>query len=157
MKLFARLLPLLTLIPLAACAGRAEIYPNDDPLLRKTSAVFAADAAKRFPFKKDAAPGGQAQARCEVGYFLDRVDVVNYSDSEWTDVELWLNQSYVVFLPRMEPKVVKSLPFQAIFNDQGESYPTHNGGFFNRSPVMVTKVQLYRDGHLYDVPVKTAE
>jgi len=153
----ARLLALLPLVAFAGCAGRAEIYPNNDPLLRKTSAAFAADAAKRFPFPANARQGGQAQARAEVGYFLDRVDVVNYSDTEWTNVELWINQSYVVFLPRMEPKVVKDIPFQAIFNDQGDSYPTHNGGFFNRSPVMVTKVQLYRDGTLYDVPVTTSE
>ena len=157
MNKIARLLPLLGLMTFAGCAGRAELYPNDDPMLRKTSTAFAADAAKRFPFKANATQGGQAQARCEVGYFLDRVDIVNYSDTEWTDVELWINSSYVVFLPRMEPKLVKSLPFQAIYNDQGASFPTHKGGMFNPSPVMVTKVQLYRDGHLYDVPVSTAE
>jgi len=141
----------------AGCAGRAELWPNSDPALQKTSAEFAADSAKRFPYKADAPRGGQALARAEVGYFTDRVDIVNLSDTEWTNVELWINGGYVVFLPTMEAKVVKSIPFQAIFNDQGQSFPTHAGAWYKQQPLMITKVELYRDGKLYDVPVAAAE
>lgn len=152
-----RLLIGFVMLGLAGCAGRAELWPNSDPLLRKTSAQFAADAAKRFPYKADAPRGGQALANAEVGYFLDRVDVTNLSNIEWTDVEVWINGSYVVYLPRLEPKTIKSIPFQAIFNDQGQSYPTREGSWYNPKPLMVNKVELYRDGKLYDVPVRVAE
>lgn len=157
-----RLLIGITLIALAAltqvgCAGRAELWPNSDPMLRKTSTQFAADAAKRFPYKADAPHAGQALANAEVGYFLDRLDITNLSNVEWTDVEVWVNQSYVVYLPRLEPKAIKSLPFQAIYNDQGQSFPTRDGGFFSQKPLIINKVELYRDGKLYDVPVRAAE
>jgi hypothetical protein len=142
---------------LAGCAGRAELWPNGDPLLRKTSTQFAADAAKRFPYKADAPRGGQALANAEVGYFLDRLDVTNLSDVEWTDVEVWVNGAYVVQLPRLEPRAIKSVPFQAIFNAQGQSFPTRQGSWFRPQPLMIDKVELYRDGKLYDVPVRAAE
>ena len=48
---------------LGGCAGRAEIFPNSEPALRHTAAEFAADAAKRFPYKADAPRGGVAAAR----------------------------------------------------------------------------------------------
>ncbi|HEX8342091.1 MAG TPA: hypothetical protein VF624_14390, partial [Tepidisphaeraceae bacterium] len=59
------------------CAGRAELIPNSDPALRKTAAEFAADAAKRHPYKADAPSGGQAKATAEIGYVLDRIDLLN--------------------------------------------------------------------------------
>ena len=139
------------------CAGRAELWPNSDPALQKTSAEFAADAAKRFPYKTDAPRGGQALARTEIGYFTDRIDIANLSDTEWTNVELWVNGNYVVFLPTLLPNVVKSIPFQALYNDQGQSLPTHQGAWYSQQPLMITKIELYRDGKLYDVPVQTAE
>lgn len=147
----------IVLMAITGCAGRAELWPNSDPLLRKTSAEFAADAAKRFPYKANAPRGGQALASAEAGYFLDRLDVTNLSDTEWTDVEVWINGSYVVYLPRLEPKAIKSVPFQAIYNDQGQSYPTHEGAWYKQQPAMIQKVELYRDGKLYDVPVRAAE
>ena len=158
MRRLPAILTLLTLVaPLAGCAGRAELYPNDDPLLRKTSTQFAADAAKRFPYKADAPRGGQALAQAETGYFLDRLYVTNLSDQEWTDVDVWINGMYVVHLPRLESKIVKNLPFQSLYNEEGNSFPTHNGSWYQFQPVMIDKVELYRDGKLYDVPVRTAE
>lgn len=147
----------LTVLTQTGCAGRAELWPNSDPTLRKNSTQFAADAAKRFPYKAEAPHAGQALANAEVGYFLDRLDITNLSNTEWTDVEVWINQSYVVYLPRLEPKIIKSVPFQAIYNDQGQYYPTHDGGFFSQQPKIINKVELYRDGKLYDVPVRAAE
>ena len=152
-----RLTTILVTAFLAGCAGRAELFPNSDPLLRKTSAEFAADAARRFPYKADAPRGGQAKAYAEAGYFLDRLDITNLSDTDWTDAEVWINGTYVVYLPRLEPKKIKSLPFQAIYNEAGHSYPTHTGSWYNPSPLMITKVELYRDGKLYDVPVRASE
>src|SRR4029453_17768074 len=88
----AVLLVAATFALLAGCAGRPSLIPNSDKSLRKSSAQLAADAAKRHPYKSDAPRGGEAVARATVGYMLDQVDVVNLSNDDWTDVEVWVNQ-----------------------------------------------------------------
>src|SRR5690348_84769 len=100
---------------LVGCSGRAELFPNSDVSLRKPSTAFAADAAKRFPYKLDAPRAGQAEARAQVGYQLDVLEIVNLSNEEWNDVEVWVNQQYVVSLKKMEPHVLKRLTFQMLF------------------------------------------
>lgn len=144
---------------LAGCAGRAELIPNGDPSLRKTAAEFAADSAKRFPYKANAAQGGEADARAEIEYVLDRVRLINFSNQDWDNVEVWINGQYVVFLPKLEckatlgDKALKSIPFQSFYNDAGQSFPTSNGKWFmNRDPVIVQKIELYRDGKIFSVP-----
>src|SRR5205814_340564 len=62
---------------LAGCSGRAELFPNSDVALRKTSTQFAADAARRFPYKLEAPRAGEAQARAQVGYVLDVLEGEN--------------------------------------------------------------------------------
>src|SRR5215217_3536484 len=101
---------------LAGCSGRPSLIPNADQSLRKPSSQFAADAAKRHPYKTDAPRGGEAVARAQVGYTLNQLDVVNLSQEPWTDVEIWVNQKYVVFVPRMEPNKLKTLNFQMLFD-----------------------------------------
>ena len=61
MRLASEILACVAVAILAAsCAGRASMIPNDDPALQKTAVEFAADAAKRHPFKADAPRGGEA-------------------------------------------------------------------------------------------------
>ena len=136
---------------LAGCSGRPSLIPNPDKSLRKTSSQFAADAAKRHPYKKDAPRGGEAVARAQVGYTLNQLDVVNLSQEPWNDVEVWVNQKYVVFVPVMEPNKLKTLNFQMLFDDQGNYFPTEN------KKTLVTKVEVFRDGKMYDVPVKLGD
>jgi len=138
---------------LAGCSGRPSILPNPDKSLRKTSAQFAADAAKRHPYKSDAPRGGQLAARAQVGYMLDRLEIVNLSDTDWTDVEVWVNKQYVVHVPRIEAGAKRTtvLPFGMLFDDKGNSFPTNN------NKVRVQSVELYMDGKLYDVTTKLAD
>ena len=146
-----------TFAMLAGCAGRPSLLPNSDPTLQKTATEFAADAARRHPYKSDADRGGQALARAEVDYVSDEVRLVNLSDTEWTDAEVWLNGTHVLFLKRIEPKTTKLLKFQMFYDDKGKWFPTSNGAWFQREPIIVNKVELYRDGKLYDVKVGNAE
>jgi hypothetical protein len=139
------------LAALAGCAGRAEIFPNSDKNLRKTAAQFAADAAKRFPYKSDAPRGGEAVGRAQVGYTLNTLEIINLSEEDWTDVEVWVNQSYVVFIPVMERGKLKRLPFQALYNDSGNSFPLNNRN------TRVETVEVYRDGKMYDVRSQMAD
>src|SRR3954471_21023395 len=62
---------------LGGCQGTVSLFPNADPALRKTPAEFAADAAKRQPFKADAPRGGEAAGRAEVNYAGDVLQVSN--------------------------------------------------------------------------------
>ena len=133
------------------CAGRPELIPNPDPSLRKTAAQLAADAAQRHPYKSDADRGGDAMARAQVGYSLNRIELVNLSDNEWNDVEVWVNQNYVVFLRRMEPGRLKRIPFQALYDNRGNSFPLNN------RKVLVERVELLRDGKIYNVPLQLAD
>lgn len=138
---------------LAGCAGRAQLWPNSDPALRRTSTQFAADAAKRFPYKADAPRGGTAIGRAQVGYTLNKIEILNNSDQDWNDVEVWINKAYVVHLPVLKARAdkVTTIPFQAIFNDQGQSFPTDN------SKILVNKVEVYYGGKMYDVPSQMAD
>lgn len=140
---------------LAAFCGCAEgvptWIPNNDPNLRKSSTRFAADAVKRHPYKVDAPRGGEAVGRAEVGYGLDRLDVVNLSNETWTDVEIWVNQNWVVFLPKMEPMKLKQINFEMIYDDSGRHFPLDN------RKVMVNEVTILRDGKLYTVPCQLTD
>lgn len=141
-----RLALLSIAILVAGCAGRASLIPNPDPALRKSSAEFAADAVKRFPYKSDAPRGGEAIARSQVGYTMNRLEMRNLSDEDWHDVEIWVNEQYVVFLPTMEKDALKRIPFQMLYNDQGHYFPVDN------SKVLVRKVEVYRNGTMYTIP-----
>ena len=135
----------------AGCSGRPSMLPNKDKSLRKSSAAFAADAAKRFPYKSDAPRAGQAVARAQVGYSLNQLEVVNLSDETWTDVEIWVNEKYVVFVPQMKPKQLKVLNFQMLYDDKGRYFPINN------KTVRVNRVEAYRDGQMYDISVGLAD
>jgi hypothetical protein len=133
------------------CAGRTELIPNSDPALRRKPPEFAADAARRHPYKSDAPRGGEAAARAQIGISADRIEVVNLSDQEWDDVELWVNQDYVVFIPVMKPGKLESVPYQALYNGYGQSLPTDN------RKVPIKKIELYHDGKMYDVNHELAD
>jgi hypothetical protein len=133
------------------CSGRPQLLPNSDKNLQRTSTEFAADAARRFPYKMDAPRGGEAEARAQVGYWADVLELINLSEQEWTDVEVWLNQQYVVTLPKMEPDRLKHMTFQMFFNDKGKSFPTDN------MKTKITKLELLRDGKMYDVKLQLAD
>jgi len=133
------------------CAGRASFLPNPDPQLRKSSAQFAADAAKRHPYKADAPRGGEAPSRAQVGYILDRLEVVNLSDQDWKDVEVWVNQQYVVYVPDMQPGSLKQINFQMLYDDKGNSFTTNN------KETRIKSVEVFHDGEMCSVPLQLAD
>ena len=133
------------------CSGRPALIPNPDKNLRKASAQFAADAAVRHPYKSEIPRGGEAIARTQVGYALDRIDLVNLSQDPWTDVELWVNQKYVVHLAKVEPNTLKIINFQMLYDGQGNYFPTDN------KKVLVSKVEVMKDGKMFDVPVRLGD
>jgi hypothetical protein len=133
------------------CSGRPALIPNPDPNLRKASAQFAADAAVRHPYKSDVPRGGEAIARSQVGYALDRLDLVNLSQEPWSDVEIWVNQRYVVHLPKVEPNTLKIINFQMLYDEKGNYFPTDN------TKVLISKVEVLKGGKMFDVPVRLGD
>ena len=153
MKYLHLLLLLGSVSLFAGCAGRAEIFPNSEKALRRTSAEFAADAAKRFPYKADAPRGGDAVGRAQVGYSVNKLEIENLGDQDWDDVEIWVDKSYVVWLPQLKarPGKITAIPFQAIYNQDGHSFPTDN------RKTLINSVEVYHDGKMYDVTTKLAD
>ncbi len=150
-SIFTACLFALVLVMAAGCSGRPSLVPNSDTSLRKSSAQFSSDAAKRYPYKADAPRAGQAAARAQVGYTMDRLEVVNLSDETWTDVEIWVNGKYVVFVPQMKPDDLKVLNFQMLYDDKGKYFPINN------KAVRVDRVEAYRDGQMWDISVGLAD
>jgi hypothetical protein len=101
-----------------------SLLPNSDKSLRRTPAQFASEAAKRT-YQVDLPDGGTARARAEVAYDLNTIQILNDSEEDWTDVEIWVNRKYVVHVPRIEAgrKRVKSLTFLMLYDDQGNPFP----------------------------------
>jgi hypothetical protein len=131
------------------CSGRPSLVPNSDPGLRKTASQFSADAAKR-KYPADAPRGGESIGRAQVGYTMNTIEIVNLSDEDWNNVEIWANEQYVVFVPKIEPHKSRTINFQMLYNDKGEYFPLDN------SKVIVKKLEVLKDGKVYDIPVHVA-
>ncbi len=134
------------------CAGRPALFPNSDHALRHTSSEFAADAAVRHPYKSDAPRGEQAKGRAEIEYGIGELRLLNLSDDEWTDIEVWVNQTYVVHIPKMAPGKLETIKFPMLYNDKGH--------FFTSSVAEhhpIKKVELLMDGKMHDLRVALAE
>ena len=79
---------LLALASASGCMDRTTIFDNPDPNLRLSASEMRGDAISRFPFKQEAPKAKEINARAQVAYPLNRVDVVNFSKSDWNDVEV---------------------------------------------------------------------
>jgi hypothetical protein len=142
---------------LVGCEGRPAIIPNKDASLRKTSAQLAADSAKRN-YEADAPKGGEVAGRAEVDYTLKAVHLANLSPDDWENVEIWINQKYVVYIPKLPHDVKGSgyrhLNFQMFYDNNGQHIPI---SAFGVSKIRVEKVELCMEGKMFDVPVRLAD
>lgn len=138
---------------LGGCAGRPSLLPNSDPSLRRTSAQFAADAAKRHPFKADAPSGGQAPVTAQYDLTFATLQLLNVGDEDWDNIEVWVNRNYVCFIPVLEKGKarVKTLNFQMLYDDSGNYFWTDNG----KNPIQT--VEIYRNGKMYTVPTNMGD
>ncbi|HET6251798.1 MAG TPA: hypothetical protein VFE47_29200 [Tepidisphaeraceae bacterium] len=128
------------------CAGRPSLLPNTDPNLRETSAQLAADAAKR-QYHADAPRGGDALASAEYDLTFQKIEILNYGEEDWHNVEVWVNKKYVVFIPelRKDKQRVETIDFPYLFDDAGNCFST-NGG---KTPI--ASIEIYRDGKMYTI------
>ena len=134
---------------LAGCHDTPGFYPNQDVALRKPIGNYRMDAARRT-YPADAPRVRGLAARSQIGYVVKAVDVANLSDEDWNEVEVWVNKQYVCYLPRMEKGVLKSIPFDALYDGDGHHVPTGSRTF------IVETVEVFFGGKLYDMPVRVA-
>jgi hypothetical protein len=141
---------------IVGCDGRPALIPNKDASLRRTSTSFAADAAKRT-YETDAPHEIDPAARVEVNYTIKEIDLANLSADDWNNIEVWINQKYVVSIPAV-PHANKAagyrhLNFQMFYDGQGNHIPA---GIFGGS-FRVEKVEVYRDGKMYEITKRLAD
>lgn len=138
------------------CKG-VTLIPNSDPALRKSRAEFAEDAELRHPFKSDAPSGGEAKGRAMVNYGTHELLVVNLSDQDWTDLEVWINRKYVVFVPRVPANspTTETLNFQMFFDEKGQSFPLHDPSDQGR----IHQLEIFHngDGKVYTLKYELAD
>jgi hypothetical protein len=147
---------------LALCAGLLVLFvalggcsrplmPTFDPDLKKNYMELAADAAKR-PYPAEAPRGGEAVARANVDHgLMNQIKIVNLSDQDWSDVDLWVNEQYVIHLNNWTKGQLRKIGFKQIFNAGGQSFPIDNKG------ARVEKVEIHKDGKLFEVTVALAD
>jgi hypothetical protein len=131
-------------------------YPNQDPALRKPKPALRADATQRlYPAEASRVKG--LAIRAQIGYMARTVDVANLTDQDFANVEIWVNGQYVCYLPKMEKGVLKSIPWDALYDREGKHPPTEGPA---ARAFVVNTVELYTDmgngAKLYDVPVSVA-
>ena len=143
-----RVAPTLICCLAAACAGckNATVFPSSDGTLNKPAADFAADAAARFPYPSNLQNAGPIRGLAEIGYDANVINLANYSGGTWTDVELWVNRSYVLHLATVDTSEAKLLPFKLFYDASSQHLPEQG--------VYVTSLELKKDGVLYAVPTQ---
>ena len=152
-RIFAVSMVLVILLGvLSGCTGRVSLLPNSDKTLRRTPAQFASESAKRT-YRLDLPDGGTAEARAQVAYDNNFVQVLNLSDQDWSDIEVWVNHKYVVHVPRIEAgqKRVTTLNFMMLYDDQGNPFPSDN------RKQLIDSLEIVKDGTKYNVPLALAD
>ncbi len=143
----------LTLLGVWGCTDRPTIFDNPDPNLRLSSSELRGDALARFPYKEEAPKVREIQARAQVAYPINRMEVVNFSPSDWEDVEVWVNHKFVCHVPKMQRGQLKEIHFPMLFDEKGNSFPMNS----NKGQMLVKSVEILRDGKMYQLTVEAAD
>ena len=129
---------------------RPTIFANPDPNLRKGVRELREDAAKRT-YAAEAPRAKEPRARAEIAYMDNRLEVVNFSGEDWTNVEVWVNGRWVCYVPKMEDRKLKEIHFPMLFDQDGKNFPISN------RQIRVEKVEVFRNGTLYEVVCHVVE
>src|SRR5438445_5411093 len=140
----------LALAAVCGCTDRPTIFDNPDPNLRLSSSELRGDALARFPYKEEAPKAHEIKARAQVAYQLNRMEVVNFSEADWDDVEVWVNHKYVCHVPKMQRGQLKEIHFPMLFDEKGNSFPMNS----NKGEMLVRSVEILRDGKMYQLTVE---
>jgi hypothetical protein len=145
-KICGGLLSLAMLLPMTGCTGDGSptLIPNADPALRRTSTELAADSAKRS-YPASAPKDPKAIARADYSLMDRKFSLANTTDTDWKNVEVWINQEYVLTVPIFTRNSAETLNFELFYDQYGHHFQTYDG----KNPVQ--SLQIYQQGKLYDV------
>lgn len=148
----ARWIVMLATVALGGCTKAPPFFPNSDAALRRSSTQFAADAAHRH-YEANAPHGQGESARAEIDYGIDRIYFANTSNKDWKNIEIWLNKSYVVFLPEVPANGARSIDisFMSFYDNKGQHFPA----YISHTPI--DSIEMYRDGKMYAVSTGLAD
>ena len=140
---------LLLLTGMVGCQDSVSLIPNPDPDLQKTRSEFARDAISRHPYHAEAPRAGKIQGGASVDYEGNTMHIANFTSEDWKDVEIWINGQWVVFVPSIPGKAetARKLNFEMMYDRMGRHFPIENIG----DDSMVKKVEIYRDGKMYEL------
>jgi hypothetical protein len=133
-------------LALTGCSsdGQPTLLPNADSNLRKSSAEFASDAAKRS-YETTAPKSTVTIARAQYNLMERQFDVANLTNADWQNVEVWVNQKYVVSVPQFSKNSGKALNFELFYDNTGHHFSTNWGS------TPVKSLEIYADGKMYPV------
>jgi len=131
------------------CQDHVSLIPNSDPNLRKTRTEFARDGINRHPYHADAPRGGKLKGGATADYEANTLQIANFTAEDWKDVEIWVNGQWVVFVPMVpgNAATARTLNFEMMYDRMGRHFPTEN----KDRDTMVQKVEVYRDGKMYEL------
>jgi hypothetical protein len=136
------------------CTSRPSFVrsANADPALRKSNAEFAADAAHR-QYEANANRAGAANGGVEIDYGFHYLSLVNSSSQDWNNVEIWVNQKYVIMIPKISADAARAeiVSFDMIYDSHGASFPTDS----QKTPI--TSVEMYSDGKMFTLMTQLAD
>jgi hypothetical protein len=134
------------------CEATPAVVPQSDPALNKTSAQYAADSVKHFPFKGNLPVSDEQPARALPDYSLDFVDMVNLTHRDFNDAEVWLNREYEMTLPTLKAGEIKRLNFRMFYDDKGDHFSLNNN--LEKGGMIIHQMEIIMDGKVYEVPVR---
>jgi hypothetical protein len=137
---------------IVGCEATPAVVPQSDPALKKTSAQYAADAVKHFPFKSSLPASDEQPVRAMPDYSLDFIDLTNLSKHDLLGPEVWINRQYEMTLPSLKAGEIKRLNFRMFYDDRGDHFPLNND--VQKGGVIIRQLEVIVDGKIYQVPVR---
>src|ERR1700722_20961280 len=138
----------------SGCTSRPSFVrsANADPARRKSNAEFAQDAS--LPqYESNASPAGAANGGAVIDYGFHYLSLVNSSNQDWINVEIWVNQKYVIMIPKISANAAQAeiVSFDMIYDSHGASFPTDSA----KTPI--TSVEVFDSGKMFSLMTQLAD
>jgi hypothetical protein len=143
-------------VSLVACVAGCDVHTgtpmNSDPKLVKKPAEYSADAVARHPMKTDLPKAGEADGVAEIDYDIQMFQLLNLSDTDWDNIEVWVNDRYVTFVPKIEAGKLRTLYFHMFYDGRGNRMPKAVKG-----EPRIQNIKMLRDDRWFDVKMTLAD
>jgi hypothetical protein len=123
---------------LVGCGGPNEYHPNAEPT------KLAAYAATK-PYPANTQPQEDLRLTASVNRQSGQVTIRNFSGAPLQDVDVWINQGYVLHLNKIEPNGSRTV-------NPGDFYNANGSSLENTPPEGIRKIQIQtHDNVLYNI------